>query len=146
VEDIAMEMGEHAHMGTQLDERMVACIRECTNCHAVCLETVTHCLQMGGPHAEANHIRLLLDCAEICQTSANFMLRNSDLHGLTCGVCADVCERCAEDCARFTDDDVMQRCAETCRRCAASCREMEGSAPKYKGSAPGAAHGSTRTM
>jgi hypothetical protein len=31
---------------------------------------------------------LLLDCAEICQTAANFMLRNSELHSRTCAVCA----------------------------------------------------------
>jgi len=142
-----MEMGEHlhrgAHVGTQLSEKLQSCIRECTNCHEVCLETVTYCLQQGGQHAEVNHVRLLLDCAEICQTSANFMLRSSDLHGRTCGVCADVCERCAEDCARFQDDDMMQRCAEACRSCAASCREMEGSAPKYRG---GAAHGTSPAM
>ena len=71
---------------------------------------------------------MLLDCAEICQTSANFMLRMSDLHGLTCGVCAEVCERCAEDCERFVDDIMMQACAQACRHCAASCREMAGQA------------------
>ena len=96
-------------------------------CHAICVETVTHCLEMGGKHAEAAHIRLLLDCAEICQTSANFMLRGSDLHGRTCGVCAEVCERCAQDCERFGDDEHMQACAKACRSCAASCRKMASS-------------------
>jgi hypothetical protein len=80
---------------------------------------------MGGKHAEAAHIRLLLDCAEICATSANIMLRGSDLHGKTCGVCAEVCERCADDCARLADGDgLMTRCADMCRRCAESCRTM----------------------
>jgi hypothetical protein len=78
---------------------------------------------MGGEYAQPNHIRLLLDCAEICQTNANFMLRGSDLHGLICATCAEVCDRCAGDCDRF-DDAQMKRCAETCRRCAESCREM----------------------
>ncbi len=89
------------------------------------METVTHCLQMGGKHAEAAHIRLLLDCAEICATSANFMLRGSELHARTCAVCAEICERCAEDCERIgPDDEMMQRCAEMCHRCADSCRRM----------------------
>lgn len=108
----------------EMTREMQHCIDECLACHRVCLETVTHCLQMGGRHAEAAHIRLLLDCAEICQTSANFMLRGSDLHGRTCGVCAEVCTRCAEDCERFGDDAQMLACAETCRRCAALCHEM----------------------
>ena len=83
-----------------------------------------HCLQMGGRHAEAGHLQLLLDCAEICQTSANFMTRGSELHNRTCAVCAEICERCAEDCEQFGDEALMKACAETCRRCAESCRQM----------------------
>lgn len=105
-------------------ERMQQCIRDCQTCSQVCLETVTHCLQKGGKHAEPQHIRLLMDCAEICQTSANFMIRGSIYHGRTCGVCAEICEACADSCASFTDDVEMQHCAEVCRTCAASCREM----------------------
>ena len=37
------------------------CIRNCTDCHTICLETVAHCLGKGGAHAESRHIRLLLD-------------------------------------------------------------------------------------
>jgi hypothetical protein len=100
------------------------CIDNCQECHEICLRTVTHCLQKGGRHAEASHIRLLLDCAEICETSANFMIRGSDLHAFTCGACAEACRRCAEDCERMADDDMMRRCAEVCRRCAQSCSHM----------------------
>jgi hypothetical protein len=100
----------------QSDREMEACIQACLECHRVCLQTVAHCLQMGGKHAEASHIRLLLDCAQICLTSADFMLRGSDLHGRTCAVCAEVCERCAQDCARVDPSDAMMRtCAEACR-------------------------------
>ena len=106
--------------------KMQECIQECQTCSQVCLENVAHCLEKGGRHAEPGHIRLLLDCAEICQTSANFMIRGSELHGRTCGVCAAVCEACAQSCESFTDDAEMQRCAEECRRCAQSCREMAG--------------------
>lgn len=113
----------HAHTMTSAEMR--ECIENCTNCHAICLETVTHCLQMGGKHAEAGHIRLLLDCAQICATSADFMLRSSDLHQFTCGVCAEACERCAAACEEIGgDDELMRRCAEMCRRCAESCRRM----------------------
>lgn len=110
--------------GHQHSPEMQQCIQNCEECHHICLETVTHCLQMGGKHAEAAHIRLLLDCAEICQTSANFMIRGSDLHALTCRVCAEVCERCAQDCEQMGDDAQMQACAEICRRCADTCRQM----------------------
>ena len=106
-------------------QEMQRCIQECTSCHNICLETVAHCLQMGGKHAAADHIRLLLDCAEICQTSANFMLRGSPLHTRVCAICAEICERCAQDCERVDpSDQQMRQCAEVCRRCAESCRRM----------------------
>ena len=103
---------------------MEQCIDECLNCHRVCLETVQYCLQQGGKHADPRHITTLLDCAEICQTSANFMLRGSELHGRTCAVCAEVCARCAQSCEEMGDDEQMRACAEACRSCAESCRQM----------------------
>lgn len=101
------------------------CIDACSECSQVCTETVAYCLEQGGAHARADHVRLLLDCAEICQTSANYMSRGSDLHAETCAVCADVCDRCAQACASF-EDEQMRRCADVCRRCAESCRHMAG--------------------
>ncbi len=104
---------------------MQQCLQNCLDCHSICLSTVTvYCLQQTGKHTEAAHVRLMLDCAEICQTSANFMLRGSELHRLTCGVCAEVCERCAAECESFATDAQMQACADVCRRCAKSCRQM----------------------
>lgn len=117
------------HTGTHhaMNQEMQECINNCQNCHAVCLETISHCLEMGGEHASAKHIGLLQDCAQICATSADFMLRMSNYHSQTCGVCAAICQACAEECERMaTGDaaDVMQRCADACRKCAESCRRM----------------------
>ena len=102
---------------------MRSCIDECQSCHEVCVETLTHCLSMGGDHAQAEHIRSLIDCAQMCTTSADFMLRASPAHADVCDVCADVCEECAESCEEL-DGEEMKRCADQCRRCAESCREM----------------------
>lgn len=114
----------HAPGHQMMSGEMQQCIRDCLDCYSSCLQTVTHCLGLGGRHAEQAHIRLLLDCAEICQTSAGFMSRGSDIHQRICGVCAEICQRCADDCERFTDDAQMKACAEVCRRCAGSCRQM----------------------
>jgi len=101
----------------------------CRECHDACLRTVTHCLGKGGRHAAPDHIRLLLDCVQICDTSADFMIRGSDLHAATCGACAEVCDRCADDCQRLAnedDDEMMRRCAKVCRNCAETCHKMSG--------------------
>lgn len=111
----------HDHTAAEMQE----CTQNCLDCHSVGLETVAHCLEMGGRHAEASHIRLLLDCADICRASADFMLRGSAHHAAVCGVCATVCDACAADCDRMGDDDeLMRECAQACRRCAESCRRM----------------------
>ena len=109
---------------TQLSAEMLQCVEDCQECHAICTETIMYCLQMGGRHADATHIRTMLDCAEACATSAHFMLRQSALHRRTCAVCAEACTECAVSCERFTDDQVMQQCTEACRNTAASNEKL----------------------
>ncbi len=105
---------------------MQQCVDNCTECHATCLRTIQHCLSKGGMHSAQSHIRLMADCAQICRTSADFMLRGSEFHSETCRVCSELCERCAQDCERMADDNMMRQCADLCRRCAESCRQMAG--------------------
>ena len=119
---LALSKGEtvmHHH-----DPRMKECIDNCNNCRDECEHTLfQHCMEMGGKHTEQNHVKLMADCIEICQTAANFMLRGSDQHAAVCAACADICESCAESCEEIGGED-MERCAEVCRQCAESCREM----------------------
>jgi hypothetical protein len=107
-----------------MPDEVQQCIKDCTACGSVCQETINYCLQVGGRHVEQSHLRLMMDCAEICQASQNYMLRRSDYSAPLCRVCADVCRDCADSCSRFAGDTMMQDCAEVCRRCAASCQRM----------------------
>ena len=107
-----------------IHNQMLTCIEACTYCHAVCLHTIQHCLHKGGPHADADHIRTLTDCAEICATAADFMNRGSAMHTETCRACAAICERCAAHCQHLNDDEFMQRCIDASQKCAAMCQEM----------------------
>jgi hypothetical protein len=111
-------------MAHQMTSELRECIDNCENCRTACLETVNHCLTLGGKHADPGHIRLLLDCADICATSSAFMSRGSDQHSAVCGVCAEICDRCARSCDSMGSDATMNKCAEACRRCAQSCHRM----------------------
>ncbi|MGZ5007591.1 MAG: four-helix bundle copper-binding protein [Methylobacter sp.] len=105
---------------------MESCIQACTHCAQVCLQTAMNfCLQTGGKHVEAEHFRLMMSCAQICQTSANFQLSNSAFSNRLCAVCAEVCETCAADCRSIGD---MNECVEACQQCAESCRQMASGA------------------
>jgi hypothetical protein len=106
---------------------MRECIQNCLDCYRICVETTHHCLTLGGKHAEARHIGLMQACAEICRTSAAFMLHGSEFHNRTCGVCAEVCRACEQSCSKMAEGDAtMTQCADICRRCAESCQRMAG--------------------
>lgn len=119
--------------GRRLSQGMEQCIQECLDCHHICLETVAYCLQQGGRHADAAHIRVLLDCAEICQTAANFMCSGSGFAARLCLLCADVTECCAEVLELLSDDTTLTACADACRRCAASCQRVGEAALRSPG-------------
>ena len=111
-------------MHHRTDPALDHCIEQCWSCRDTCQSTLfNYCIDMGGPHVDAGHVRLMMDCIEMCQTSADFMTRNSQLYGLICAACGEACEACAKSCDAIGDAE-MQKCAESCWRCARSCREM----------------------
>lgn len=108
-----------------MDEKVQRCIDDCLACYQSCTKTIMHCLRVGGDHARPEHLRILMDCATMCKTCADFMLRDSNHVADVCDVCAHICEICAAECENMMgSDEAMKQCAEACRKCAASCREM----------------------
>lgn len=115
---------------SKMDTKMRQAIANATACANSCLESINYCTHRGGKHVEPEHLGLLVDCAKICDISADYMLRESRFHGQVCGVCADICEECAVSCDQFRDDIQMQDCATKCRACADTCRQMAGMTKK----------------
>ena len=104
------------------EAEMQQCLENCQRCHRVCLGTLaTHCLETGGKHIEPQHLKLMLDCAQICATGADFLLRKSTLHAYVCAASATICAACAKSCEEAGG---MDECAEACHTCAESCRKM----------------------
>lgn len=100
------------------------CIETCWACRHSCQDTLfNHCLLEGGAHTEADHVRLMTDCIQMCQAAADAMVRNSPRHAVICAACADICEACALSCEAIPGDH-MKECARTCRECAEQCRRM----------------------
>lgn len=98
-----------------------ATMRALVHCHQTCLGmAMTHCLEVGGEHARPQHLRLMLDCAAICSTTADFLARKSQFHTQLCAFCAEICETCGADCEKVGD---MQPCVDACRNAAGVCRE-----------------------
>lgn len=105
-----------------LSAEMRACLEECLRCHSTCLGmAMNHCLEAGGKHVEPEHFKLMMACAEMCQTSANMMLIGTRHHAHTCRECAEICRECAQSCETVGG---MEECVAQCRRCAEHCEKM----------------------
>ena len=101
---------------------MQACIDACLNCYRTCLsEAMNHCLEAGGAHTAPAHFKLMMACAEMCRTSAHFMLIGTRHHQHTCAECAEICRECATSCETVGD---MEDCVSACRHCADACAKM----------------------
>ena len=117
---------EHGHDHEHDHDEMDECIEACLQCHVVCTMTAQYCLAQGGERATIDLVGVLLDCAQICQTSADFMVRGSPYHTLTCAACAEICRACAEACRGAGGEEEMAHCAEMCETCATACERMAG--------------------
>lgn len=103
---------------------MNACIKACWDCRNECQKVFfNYCLKKEGEHTKPDHIKLMMDCIQICQIAADFMTRDSTFHKNICETCAEICEACAESCTQIKDEK-MQHCANVCRQSAESCRQM----------------------
>ena len=98
-----------------------SCIEACNDCNRVCLQHVQHCLTLGGEHAEADHIAMLLTCASVCRATAELVALDSEWHATMCDLCSQVCEECADGCEELGE---MDDCVQACQRCAEECRAM----------------------
>ena len=99
---------------------MQQCIQDCLDCHRVCTDTANKYKRAGKEQTHTQHITMLLDCAEMCLTTAHFMQHDSPLHVYVCQACAQVCNHCAGECDLMGDADS----ANACHKCAWSCEQM----------------------
>lgn len=96
----------------------------CWDCrHTIQKTLMTHCLPIGGVHMEERHVRAMVDCMEICQTTADFLTRESDFHAQLCELTAEICKAAAKSCEQIGDEKMMA-CAKAARACADTCKEF----------------------
>lgn len=117
----------HHSAAPHISKDMEDCIQECERCHALCLQTLRHCLELGGAHASPDHVMALLECAEACRMAADAMLIGSPRHARACALCAEACRVCEESCRRL-GNGIMKECADACASCAEACEAMAGGA------------------
>jgi hypothetical protein len=107
-------------------QSLAACAGACTFCADACLgekmvAELTTC------------IRLNQDCADLCLTTANVLVRSGanpqrQMLGHLVEACAAACQSCGQECARHAQmHEHCRICAEVCRYCEDACRQLLGS-------------------
>lgn len=100
-----------------------ACIDACSKCAQACLECFDACLQESDVADRVKHIKMLVECALMCQSSIAMMSMDAQNAKNHCKMCAKMCEKCAKSCSEF-DDEHCTECSEVCYDCAEQCKIM----------------------
>jgi hypothetical protein len=113
-----------------LDKQLLTrCIGTCLECGQAC----TACADADlGEQMVADLVkcaRLNLDCADMCQTTARVLTRQTgydrDLTRAVVLACVQACEVSGDECDRHAQmHEHCRVCAEVCHRCQQVCEEM----------------------
>lgn len=98
-------------------------INEFNKCAEACYECVNACLAAQDISSRKNCIKLLLECAKMCETTAFIMSMDGKFVKRQSALCAEVCDVCSQECALLKEEH-CQKCAQECRHCADACKEM----------------------
>ena len=110
---------------TNATDAYQSCIDACGRCARACNECFEACLNEPDVQARTKCIKMLMECARMCEMSVAGMSANARFAKQHCGLCATVCDACAQECEMFKDPHCTQ-CAQECRTCAQECRNMAG--------------------
>ncbi len=105
-------------------------LKALNNCTAACQFCAISCLDEPMVGQMRDCIKLDLDCADICQTTASFFARVSPHAQHFLHECAEICDACAAECEKHRHMEHCRLCAEACRQCAEACRNAQVSASK----------------
>jgi hypothetical protein len=118
-------MAEEERERLDISREMRECIEAASDCYTACASTLSYSLDAGGALSEGSHLRALIDCCEVCQTTQNTLLRASSLSTMLAAVCAEACEKAAASCRGVDEsDEQLAACAEVCDQAAECCRQV----------------------
>lgn len=92
------------------------CAENCYQCYRNCLDEL-HC------EKKKHCLKLLMDCAMICELTATMVALSSEFLRDQIRLCARVCERCKEECEQEAEM-YCKTCAEACTRCFHECNHV----------------------
>ena len=121
----------HPAPASDAGKEAFALVQAAAECTSTCTTCADACLEEADPASLRKCIRLNLDCAQICATTAALIARpgaqDRKVLRAQLEACAAACRACADECDRHADmHEHCRICAESCRACAEACDEMKG--------------------
>ena len=104
--------------------RYQSCIDACHACAVACNACMVACLKEDDVQMMRRCIALDVDCAAMCNLTADAMARDSEMSRHLCRICSEICLACANECGQHQHHEHCKRCAEECKKCAKACLEM----------------------
>lgn len=111
-------------------EPLTDCITACLDCEHACTACADACLGERDATTLVRCIRLDLDCADICMTTARVMSRQTafdpTLARALLQACARACHICGDECDQHAQHGLQhcQVCREACQRCEQACNTL----------------------
>ncbi len=103
------------------------CLRSCNECSVACTTCADACLAQANSDLQIR-TRLLLDCADICRTTANILARRSgtDWHivRLQLETTAQATRSCAQPWERHRENSLCADFVEACRNTEALANQL----------------------
>jgi hypothetical protein len=99
------------------------------DCGQACTACADACLSEEGVADLVKCIRLDLDCADLCDTTARVLSRQTEYDAnITRSLveaCRQSCKSCGDECEQHASHHEHCRvCAEACRRCEQACEQL----------------------
>lgn len=107
-----------------MEEREIKLLNMLALCADACNMCSTACLREKDVKMMAECIRIDMDCAQMCTTTAAFIARGSDYAMHLIKECAEICEKCAAECEKHQVDH-CRTCAKACRKCIEACQSYK---------------------
>jgi hypothetical protein len=113
-----------------IDVRVLAAAIDALNdCTQACITDTDADLGDDSVATMVACIRLCLDCADVCATTARVTSRptayNASVTRPLLDACVAVCALCGDECDRHAGTHRhCQLCAQACRRCEQACRDL----------------------
>ena len=102
------------------------CLDACLESAAACNHCAASCTTEEEVSMMATCIRLDMECAAVCYTTAQLISLGSERAKDMCVICADLCNACSSECSKH-ENDHCRGCAAACRSCADECMKMAAS-------------------